>query len=336
MKIKNILILGLSTILLTSCGSKKAQELKEVETLQVKTSALKISEINRDIELTSTLEGYLTLNVSSSIQGKISKILVRPSDFIKKGQLLVEMDKTQYNTAKINLSNQEIEMARMDELKKSGAVSNQVYDKTKLGLQTSQENVDYLSENTFLIAPFNGYITAKNFEEGELCAGQTILVLKQIHYLKADINIPETYFPKIKKNIKVNIESDVYPNKSFNAYIDYINPSIDPNTHTFQVRLKIPNDNLKLRPGMFVSTKLIVENTKTLMVPNQSVLKMVGSNDRYIFVNNNGKAKRIFVKLGQRINDEIEIISKELSEGMMQVVVGQEKLFDGAKMNVVK
>ena len=69
-------------------------------------------------------------------------------------------------------------------------------------------------------------------------------------------------------------------------------------------------------------------------MPYQTVLKLTGSNDRYVFLDDNGTARRVFVRLGQRFDEDIEVISDELQEGDRLVVVGQAKLVDGAKLNV--
>jgi multidrug efflux pump subunit AcrA (membrane-fusion protein) len=71
-------------------------------------------------------------------------------------------------------------------------------------------------------------------------------------------------------------------------------------------------------------------------VPYQTILKLVGSNERYVYLEKDGKAERVFVQTGQRFDDMIEIISDEINEGDRLVSVGQAKLVDGVKLNVVK
>ena len=87
---------------------------------------------------------------------------------------------------------------------------------------------------------------------------------------------------------------------------------------------------------MYVKTELTMGKANTLVVPYQSVLKLLGSNERYVFVEENGVAKQVFVELGQRFDQNIEIFSNELKEGDKIVTVGQSKLIDGGKLNVVK
>ena len=87
---------------------------------------------------------------------------------------------------------------------------------------------------------------------------------------------------------------------------------------------------------MYVKTTLAMGRATALVVPYNAVLKLTGSNDRYVFINDGGVAKRIFVKPGQRFDENIEVLSDELQEGDALVTVGQAKLVDGSKLNVVK
>ena len=185
-------------------------------------------------------------------------------------------------------------------------------------------------------ADFSGVISARNFEPGELCAGQPILQLTQINKLKAYINVQENYFPYLKKGMKLTLTSDIYPGKTFPASVEVVYPTIDPSSHTFSVKVLIPNASEVLRPGMYVTTSIPVGKVQGLLVPYQAVLKLIGSNERYVFVNNNGVAKRVKVELGKRYDRDIEIISEDLKEGDELVVVGQGRLVDGVKLEIVK
>jgi len=85
---------------------------------------------------------------------------------------------------------------------------------------------------------------------------------------------------------------------------------------------------------MFARATMEMGEMQTLLVPYQTVLKMQGSNERYIFVNDNGIAKRVVVTLGQRFDDKIEIISDQIKEGDEVVRTGQAKLVTGVKIVV--
>ena len=329
-----LLIPALAALIVSACGGQQTQQQMEQRVELVETASLALSDISRELEFSTTLEGWQTLNVAPSLTGKIEHIYVEVGTNVGSGTMLVRMDQNQYTTTKLTYTNLGVEMQRMESLRESGAVSQQTYDQTRLSYEQTKESLDFLEKNTYVRAPFSGVIS--NYEDGELYSGQPILVLTQIHTLKALIAIPESYYPVVKKGMKVEITSEIYPGETFPATIDIVYPTVDPASHTFQARLRIPNSGLKLRPGMYVKTKMSMGMARAMVVPYQAVLKLTGSNDRYVFLDDGGVAKRVFVKLGQRFDENIEVISDELQEGDRLVVVGQAKLVDGAKINVAR
>ena len=331
-----------AVVSLVACGGKsedKAATTTKKEAEKVKVMTLESERIAKNLELSSTLEGYETMNISPSITGHIEHIYVEVGSRVKKGDMLVRMDQTQLNTTRINLASTKTEYDRVKALKASGNISEQVYDQTKAGYDQLVESERFQNENTFVKAQFAGVISAKNFEDGEMYTGAPILTLTQINRLKAIINIPETYFPKVKQGMKVEIESDIYPGEVFPATIEIVYPTVDPQSHTFQAKLNIPNNSEKIRPGMYVRTHLAVGEVDAIVVPYQSVLKLTGSNDRYVFVNDGGQARRVAVTLGQRFDDRIEVIPMEegaIKAGDQLVVTGQARLVDGDKLEIVE
>ena len=329
---------------LAACGGSKQDDKKaatttkkEAEKVQVLT--LQSERIAKTLELSATLEGYETMNISPSITGHIEHIYAEVGTRVQKGSMLVRMDQTQLNTTRINLASTKTELDRVTALKASGSVSEQVYDQTKAAYDQLVEAERFQNENTFVRAQFAGVISAKNFEDGEMYTGAPILTLTQISRLKAIINIPETYFPLVKTGMKVDIESDIYPGQTVPATIEIVYPTVDPASHTFQAKLNIPNAAEKIRPGMYVRTHLAIGQVDAIVVPYQSVLKLTGSNDRYVFVNDEGTARRVAVTLGQRYDDRIEVIPVEagaIKAGDQLVVTGQARLVDGDKVEIVE
>ena len=333
---KNIFYL-LAALTLVSCGQKETAVTQEEERVeQVRTTVLQPREIERVINVSTNLQGYLTQNVAPSLTGKIEHIYREVGDKVKKGDNLVRMDQTQYKTTKITMSNLEIEKNRITQLLRSGSATRQQYDQIITQYNSTKEQLDFLETNTYVKAPFAGVISAKNYEDGELYSGQPILILTQIDKLKALVAIPETYFPKFKEGMKLSLTSEIYPDKVFPAKVEVVYPTVDPQSHTFQCKIVIPNDKNLLRPGMYVTTTIGLGKANAMIVPYQSVEKLVGANDRYVFINEGGHAKRVAVTLGQRFDQDIEIIAPEIVPGVEVVTTGQHKLVDGVKVNIVK
>ena len=332
---KKIVLLMAAAVCLIGCGKKEAQAVQEAERVEVvSTMTLEECEIERVLNVSTNLQGYLTQNVAPSLQGKIEHIYVEVGDRVKEGNMLVRMDQNQYLTSKIQLANLEVEMGRLKALLATGSVSQQTYDQTKVSYDQLKQNLSFLEKNTYVKAPFEGVISAKTYEDGELYGGQPIVVLTQVKKLKALIAVPETYYPLIKEGMKLTVKSDIYPEETFAATIEVVYPTIDAASHTFQCKVVIPNASEKLRPGMYVTTTLGLGKENTIVVPYQSVEKLIGSNERFVFINENGYAKRVSVKLGQRFDENIEIVAPEIQPGVEYIYKGQSKLVDGVKIQV--
>lgn len=332
---KSVIFAAAALVLLAGCGKQNNHQTADAERVEVvKTMTLQPREIERVIHVSTNLQGYQTQNVAPSLTGKIEHIYVEVGDRKKTGDMLVRMDQNQYKTSKIQLANLKTELDRAEALLASGSVSQQTYDQTKTQYDQLKENLDFLETNTYVKAPFAGVISAKNYEDGELYSGQAIVVLTQINKLKALIAVPETYYPMVKEGMRLTVKSEIYPDEEFPATVEVVYPTIDASTHTFQCKVVIPNAKERLRPGMYVTTTLGLGKDHTIVVPYQSVEKLVGANDRYVFINENGYAKRVGVTLGQRFDEDIEIFAPEIKTGVEYVYVGQHKLVDGVKLNV--
>lgn len=352
MKLTSILPAGLSlAMMLSSCAPKGEQQNPEVNDSttvtsrveKVKIMTLQPQTIAKDIEYSSTLKAYEEVHLVPSTPGRIDKIDVEVGSRFAKGELLVQMDQTQLHQAELQLKNLETDYRRLDTLQKAGSITRQQFDQISTQYEVAKSNVEFLKENTKLKAPFDGIVSGKYFENGEMysavpntAAGKAaILSIVQINPMKALVNIPETYFPLVSEGMKADVTCDIYPGKKYVGELIRKYPTIDPLSHSFTVELKVKNPGEKLRPGMFCRVNLELGEVKALVVPALAVLKMQGSNERYLFVEKDGLAKRISVSTGKRYDDLIEVISPDLQEGDHLIVTGQARLIEGVSVEVV-
>lgn len=342
---KSLIFLAAGMIALSSCGKKDnakaegdgAAVVDSVEAQLVRTGLVEKRQIERKLQCSAVLDGWETVAVSPSVTGIIEKINKEIGDRVSAGEIVVRMDQTQLNQAKLAYANISTEMQRMEALLAGGNTTQQQYDALKLQMDQAKQNLDFLQKNTYFKAELSGVIAEKNYESGELYNGaRPIYSIKQTNVLKALVAIPESYIPAIKKGQKMVFTSDIYPGKEFTGIIDVVYPTVDASTHTFQVKVKLPNGANTLRPGMYVKTTIGVGKTDTKLVPYMSVLKLVGSNNRYMFLAQpDGTAKRVDVVLGDRFDDMVEIISDEIKPGDIIVTSGQGRLVDGSEIKIV-
>ncbi len=344
--VKNLILSTIALAILASCSGKKDKTSNgdAVEVIPVKVQKLEKTDIAKPLDYTANLEADEQVFYAPASTGRIEKIHVEVGDRIKKGQLLVEMDKTQLHQAEVQLKNLETEYNRAVQLNETGSISKQAYDAAVTQYEVAKSNVDFLKENTKMEAPFDGIVTGKYFENGELYTGAafggatkpSVIAIEKINPLKAKINLSEQYYLTVKKGTKVELKSNIFPDRTFEGTVNIVYPTIDPASRTFTVEVLIPNKDEALRPGMYGIINFFIGNTETIVVPAIAVLKLQGSNDRYVFLNKDGKAKRVAVTLGRRFEDQVELISDELHEGDELVVVGQGRLVDGTPLSITK
>lgn len=344
--VKNIVIAVLTIALMAGCSSKKEEKTqqKNVEAIPVKVKKLEKQSISKTLDYTATLQADEQVYYAPASTGRIGKIYVEVGDRIKKGQLLVEMDPTNLYQAEVQLKNLETEYQRAVKLNETGSISKQAYDAAVTNYEVAKSNFDFLNENTKMLAPFDGIVTGKYFENGELYTGAavggaskpSIIAIEKINPLKAYVNLSEQYFLAVKKGTQVEFKSSIFPEREFAGTVSIVYPTIDPASRTFTVEVKLPNKDEALRPGMYGTINFFIGETQTVVAPALAVLKLQGANNRYVFLNKDGKAKRVDVTLGRRFEDQVELISNEIQEGDELVVVGQGRLVDGSVISIVK
>ena len=345
-----IITISVLIISVESCQPKNMADDKNGETDSVskpepvKVELIRKQQISKSIECVATLKAFEEVHYAPATPGRIEKIYVEVGSRIRKGDILVQMDKTQLQQALVQYKNLEIDFKRLDTLHKAGSIAQQKYDQARMQYEMAKTNLDFLQENTVLRAPFNGVVSGKYYEDGEMYSGApntqagkaAIISIVQLNPLKSIVNISENYFPNIKNGMKTDVTCDIYPEKKFKGEIFRVYPTIDPTTRSFSAEIKINNPDEKLRPGMFTRTSLIIEKVNALAVPAVCILKLQGSNERYVFLEENGIAKRVTVTLGQRFDNMVEIISDEIKEGQHIVSTGQSRILDGMKLEIIE
>ena len=335
---RNIQLVALLCIaLLGSCtgGKDKAAE-KVDEKPKVKLADVTARPVEQTQEYTATVEADVKNNIAPSSPVRIDQILVEVGDRVSKGQKLVQMDAANLKQMKLQLDNQEIEFKRMDELYKVGGASKSEWDASKMALDVKKTSYKNLLENTSLLSPISGVITARNYDNGDMYSGgNPVLVVEQITPVKLMINISETYFTKVKKGEPVDVKLDVYGDEAFKGHISLIYPTVDATTRTFPVEIKLDNRDQRVRPGMFARATLNFGTADNVVVPDQAIVKQAGSGDRYVFVYKDGKVSYNKVELGRRMGSEYELKSGVPNNSQV-VIAGQTRLINGTEVEVEK
>ena len=331
-----IALLAVAT--LSACSSSEEKTAVKVveEKPLVKLAQVSVRPVEQIQEYTATVEAEVKNNIAPSSPVRIKNILVEVGDRVAKGQRLVTMDAANLEQLKFQLDNKETEFKRVDELYKIGGASKSEWDAAKMSLDVMKTSYNNLLENTSLLSPINGIVTARNYDNGDMYGGGTpVLTVEQITPVKLLVNVSEGYFTKVKKGAPVKVTLDVYEGEEFEGTVSLIYPTIDQATRTFPVEINIPNNNEKIRPGMFARVTMNFGTKNRVVVPDLAIVKRAGSGDRFVYVYKDGKVSYNKVEIGRRMGAEYELISG-VENGSTVVVSGQARLSDGAEAEVVE
>jgi len=231
-------------------------------------------------------------------------------------------------------------LMRMDSLLKVGAIAPQQYDQVKMQYDIAKTNLEFLEDNTTLKSPINGEVTGKYLNDGEIftmspAAGvgkPAIVSIMQLDRLKLLVGVSSKYLPNIKRGMKVDVTSEIYPGKIFSGSIDKIYPIVDNMSKTFTVEVIINNEGRILRPGIFATASIDIGKDQVLVIPSFVIQKQSGTNERFVFIYKDGKAIRKIIEVGDVLDDKVEIVSG-LNQGDELIVEGQMVIKDGQAVN---
>ena len=332
-----------ATVLATlGCGNRTkdqavAQTVAAETAPSVSVQQVFVKAVPQEATYTSTIQPYIKNNIVPQTAGRITKINVEIGDKVRKGQVLAEIDKTQLHQAQLQLSNAEVELGRLKALYEAGGLSKSDLDAVELQYNVAKTQVQNLVENTTLLSPIEGVITARNYDVGDMYAmAAPIFTVEQIKPVKLLVAISESDYSKVKKGDGVSIKAEAFPDLTFDGKVERIYPTIDPATRTFTAEVVVPNNFSTLRPGMFVRVTVNFGTNNSVVIPDVAVVKQQGSGERFVYIlNEDGTVSYKKIVLGRRMGAEYEVL-EGIADGATVVTGGQIRLKDGIKVSVNK
>ena len=338
--IKTLSLALLSAGLLASCSSSsssKATEEQSADTVRlVEVAPAEMRALSLSEEFTAQLEAKVVNNITAQAGGRLKQLLVKVGDRVGAGQAVARMEATQASQAQIQLADAKTNFARMDELYKVGGVSKAQWEQAKSAVDQAKLAYGNAAENTVLRSPISGFVTAKNYDNGDMTSPQLpVVVIQQIAPVKAVIGVSEQYYSYLKKGAAATLSVDALGEETFSGVVTNIFPTLDPVTHTVSTEIEVANKDLKLRPGMYARVHLDFGTKEALTVSDKAIVRQAGSGARYVYVFSGGKAVYRAVELGQQQGDLYEVVSG-LNAGDQVIISAPSNLKNGLSVKLRK
>jgi HlyD family secretion protein len=212
------------------------------------------------------------------------------------------------------------------------AVALTTLDQAHASLQAARARLAY----TVIQAPADGTLIARDVERGDVVQpGKALMVLSPAGATQLVLQIDERNLGKLKLGQKALASADAYAAQKFPAELAYINPGIDAQRGTVEVKLDVPNPPDYLRQDMTVSVDIeIARRANTLVIPAEAVRASTNSSP-WVLKTVNGRARRQAVKLGMAGGGVVEIL-EGLSPGDLVVTEAATRLREGGRLRPAK
>ncbi|MGL5088187.1 MAG: efflux RND transporter periplasmic adaptor subunit [Cetobacterium sp.] len=351
---KKLLMLSMTALLL-SCGSdnlkQKTKESlgKNVKILQINPE--KIVRLNISSGVTEPLNEVKTITKTG---GTVKKINFKNGDKVKKGEIILVLEdqevqssylkaKATYNSNKADFKIKNKSYGKFEQLYEKQLISEDEYLNKKTSYLTSDSNVKnseaiYLSaekdyEDLVVKAKLSGIITDLNLKLYEKVAvnSEVVTVIDDSKILvKTGVSVHEISELSVGNKAEIDLEG-IENNYFGNVY--EINPVANKDNKKYQIKIEIDNEEGKIKKGMYSKVSVETGSKDGYLVPKSAiVIKDLYS---YVFIIENGEARRIKIERGYSNEEKQEILSSELYSNMQLVIEGQFLLEDRDKANIL-
>ena len=339
----------------TGCFKKEEKAVKE-KVVNVRAALVEKRSLKPFIESVGTLKPDEEVVVSSEIDGILRELKVQEGSVVSKGMLLAQINDTDYRLelsraeaalrqVNASLANAKVEFERKEALYKEALVTRQQYDDMVARRLLAEGEVDRAGgtldlareklAKTKIHAPIAGIIREKKVTPGDYVRnGTPLLYLTRNNPIKLSFTVSEKDVARLKTGQECLFKVDAFPEREFKGKLSVIYPNLEERTRSLQVEALVPNPQLLLKPGLFARVTLYTGGAvDKAIVPVTALL--YENNKIKVFVVEGDQAKERIVQVGGKYGEYMEIV-EGLKGGEQLVVVGQNNLAEGVKVNVAR
>ncbi|GAA6137657.1 efflux RND transporter periplasmic adaptor subunit [Arenicella sp. 4NH20-0111] len=359
MMITRTMSLVILSIVLIGCAEETSEEVS-VRTVRTLELGLESTASTRTFNGQARTDRVIDLSFRAS--GVITLFNIKLGQAVKKGDLLAELDNVaarlayeqanaSLNSAKSNLDTQNLSLKRVQNLYEKGGASLSDYEGAKnayrnaqASYRSSQRSVDIQQEQIRygkIFAPEDGVISAVNKElEENTSSGEPIAVLNAGAEMEIDLGVPENVINSVTVGSRSTIRFAALANQLFEGIVTEVAPSIDQQSATYPVRVRVVEATKEVRSGMAASVVFDFSQsnaaTEDLRIPVYAVGEDV--NGRYAFVverleDGNTIARKRAIEIGELVNNAFEVKSG-LEVGDIIVTAGVHSVLDGQQVRL--
>lgn len=355
-----VAVLSLGILLLSGCGAKdqssedntakddtaktnrdEPKKSGDEELIPVETTTIQKGTISSYILLSSNLETEKMADVYSRVQGLVEEIHVEEGDYVKKNDVLMELEADEFilaeQSARVDYEQKKAAYERAEAMFTKELYSQQEFEQVKFTMDAARiawEQANLNLSYTKITSPIAGVVGNRLRKPGDrIQPSDQLFTVINLEEMIAVVHVPEREIRRISKGQTAYIFSDNLQNVRFAGWIKRVSPAVDPQSGTFKVTVGVRNVENKLRPGMFVNTHIVTEtHDDAVLIPKTAIV--YENENMNVYVVRDSVARKIQLQSGFQNYQFIESLA-QISEGEKVIVVGQAGLKDSTKVKIV-
>ncbi len=315
----------------------------------VTTAKLESQRWPQSLRAVGTVQPIQGVTLAADLPGVVERIGFDSGALVKAGELLVQLDtraeQAQLRSAEAKREMMGLSLKRAEDLLKTQSNSQSQLDSAQADFKVAEANVSEMRamiERKTIRAPFSGVAGIRTVNVGQyLNSGAAIVPVESMDSVFVNFSLPQQSLNRLTPGTEVRVKSDATGSTAFSGKITAVNAKVDEATRNVLVQATVPNPDLKLRPGIFVSVEVVLPDTDEIVAAPASSVAYAPYGDS-VFVVEELKGKdgkpyqgvtQKFVKLGATRGDLVALVSG-VKSGEEVVTSGVFKLRANAAVKV--
>lgn len=346
---------ALALLASTACG--QSVKPNEVKAPAVGVARVESHDLQERISASGELVARLETTVSAEVSGRVTEILRTEGQSVTAGEVVLEIDpqrreletaaaRARAAKAMASLEKERREARRMRTLHEQNVASDQGLEAAETALELAVANVaaeraqlgvaERAAADASVSAPFDGLVARRLVNVGQFVqVGTPLVELVSLDPIEVIFHVAEIDSGRVAIGQQLDVTVAPYPDRTFEAVVDVISPTIDTQARTLRVKASLPNPDGALRPGLFARASLdVAERKGVLLVPEEAVLQRADGSVLFALLPDNRVERRV-VRIGSFHDGQIEIV-EGAHAGESVVVRGHAALVDGAVVRVTE
>jgi membrane fusion protein (multidrug efflux system) len=310
------------------------------DAVPVALAAAEAGTIRERIEAVGTTLARQAVDIVPLTSGRVAEIAFTPGERVEAGAVLVRIDdeaeQAAVAEAEASLREAELALDRATKLRANNTVAQATVDELQAAFVGARARLDaarkQLADRT-VKAPFAGVVGIRGVDIGARVDDETVLTtLDDLSEVEIEFSVPEIFFGRVRQGLPVSATSAAFPGRAFSGRIATVDTRIGQVSRAFRVRAVLPNPDLVLPAGMFMHVEVVLEERPAVLIPEEAVT--AEADGAFVYVVEEGRARRQTVRLGQRTAGAVEVLDG-LEAGQPVVRQGVQRLRDGASVRLL-